>query len=224
LHLPVEQGLGKAAPTYKAEPGQQPADQLARKHRSAWTAAIPWPQQQQAAEPARHNAAVEATQSMSPWSNDAPPFLLPCDLATFFLQVLHLKGNSDLATLPDLLSLNSLEKLYVDDVLAASLPAGLRKLTQWLAVQLFLSMPQESRTSVSAATVQTWSQQKEAYHNPLARPSYLAGNCCLLAIAWLAIQGLAAQDMRCLCRQGPELLMKQRCNSGELQQWRKIAQ
>jgi hypothetical protein len=56
--------------------------------------------------------------------------LLPCDLATFFLQVLHLKGNSDLATLPDLVSLDSLEKLYVDDVLAASLPAGLRKLTQ----------------------------------------------------------------------------------------------
>ena len=47
-----------------------------------------------------------------------------------FLQVLRLEGNSDLATLPDLDSLDKLEKLYVDDVLAASLPAGLRKLTQ----------------------------------------------------------------------------------------------
>jgi hypothetical protein len=46
------------------------------------------------------------------------------------LQVLRLKGNSDLAAVPDLVSLDSLEKLYVDDVLAASLPAGLRKLTQ----------------------------------------------------------------------------------------------
>ncbi|DBA81141.1 TPA: hypothetical protein ACH3X2_007108 [Trebouxia sp. C0005] len=45
------------------------------------------------------------------------------------LKVLCLKGNKRLASLPDFLSLKSLEKLYVDDVLAASLPAGLRKLT-----------------------------------------------------------------------------------------------
>jgi len=59
---------------------------------------------------------------------------------------------------------------------------------------------------------------EKVHHNPLARPSYLAGNCCLLTIASLANQGLAAQDVRCLCRQGLELLMKQRCNSGESQQ------
>lgn len=54
--------------------------------------------------------------------------LLQKHCCTTILQVLHVEGNSDLAALPDLEALENLKMLHVDEALAETLPASLKKL------------------------------------------------------------------------------------------------